>query len=157
MSTVLTGGLGLHNKTSYMPYTPFTEQDKKDPTFKYFIDKGMELPNTSLSSEDITDEKNNTKKKVSDYPKDIQEKYQQIHKDLLKKELSDVIKNNYVYVKSYKDANGQTINTVAFKKQDSKAKKTEIKNLDKTELAQVLSLAQGQATKEAKAKVFNQK
>ena len=40
----------------------------------------------------------------------------------MKKEISDVIKNNYVYVKSYKDANGQTINTVAFKKQDSKGK-----------------------------------
>lgn len=162
VSGVISGGTGVRvgeYNAEHAKHSPYTEEDKQDPTFKYFLDKGMELPNTSLSSEEITDEKNKTKKKVSEYPKEVQEKYTKIHKDELKKELAEIKKVGIVYVKEYTTANGDKKVEVSLKKGDSKDKKIK-KSLDELSsdaMAQVLDIAQSKATVEAKKKVFYKK
>jgi hypothetical protein len=124
---------------------PFSSEDEKQPAFKYFIDKGLELPNTSPTSEEIKDQKTYTKKKLSDYPSDVQERYMQVHKDALKKELSETLRRGYVYVNPYGD--------VSFN-HSPKGQRTRIGELTKQQLAEVLHIAQVQATAEAKKKVF---
>ncbi len=157
-SGALSGGTGFRvgeYNAEEANHSPFTEEDNKKPTFKYFLDKGLELPNAALSSEKLTNEKASTKKFVSDLPKEDQAKYVQEHKDLLEEELSKMQKHKYVYVTSYKDASGNTINEVETNRKNSKSKKTLIDNLSKEELAQVLSIAQSKASTELNKKYSN--
>lgn len=128
--------------------TPFNDTDKKDPTFKYFLDKGMELPNTSLSSEEVKDEATKTKKKISEYPEEKQKEYINVHKEYLKEELATIKDRGYVFVNPYGDVSEHRVHD---------AEKKSIDELTKAEIAQVLHIAQSQATKKAKQKVFNQK
>ncbi|MES2287377.1 MAG: hypothetical protein V4547_16915 [Bacteroidota bacterium] len=156
---ILSGGTGFrigeYNAVE-SDHSPYNEKDKQDPTFKYFLDKGLELPNTSLSSEVITDNKNMTKKKVSEYSKEIQERYTNTHKEYLKKELADIKKKGVVYTKEYLTSDGEKkVEVYTDKKPNSTRKK--IDDLSTEELAQVLSRAQSQATKLTKKKIFNQK
>ena len=159
LSGAISGGTGFrvseYDKEE-AKHSPFTEEDNKNPIFKYFLDKGMELPHTSLSSEEITDEKNRTNKKVSDYPKDIQDKYEDTHKLFLKKELSDFKRKGYVFTKEYLTSDGETKVEVYTDKKPHSIRKS-LDSLDKDELAQVLRIAQSQATRQTKKKVFNQK
>ena len=159
LSGAISGGTGFrvseYDKEE-AKHSPFTEEDNKNPIFKYFLDKWMELPHTNLSSEEITDEKNRTKKKVSDYPKDIQDKYEDTHKLFLKKELSDFKRKGYVFTKEYLTSDGETKVEVYTDKKPHSIRKS-LDSLDKDELAQVLRIAQSQATRQAKKKVFNQK
>lgn len=131
----------------------FTEEDKKDITFKYFTDRGMELPNVSLSTP-VTDEKAGTIKNISDYPKETQDKYLKAHKEEFKKALSEIKSNKLVYTKTYTNAKGEKISTVYFTKPDGTYKTGSIDKLSKEEMAQVKSYAQGQATTAAKEKIF---
>jgi len=147
LAAALVGGTGVHIGEEPTPKTtPFNDKDKQDPTFKYFLDKGMELPNTSLSSEKIKDKSTHTEKKISDYPKDIQEKYQETHKQMLKKELSDIIRKGYVYVNPYGDVATE---------RNEEGKRKNLKDLTKEEMAKVLHIAQGVATTESKKKIFH--
>jgi len=130
-----------------------TESDKKDPTFKYFIDKGMELPNVSNSSEKIKDPKTNTIKTISEYDEKIQENYNETHKEELKNELKKIQDKGYVYVVTYTDSKGQEEKEVSFSFKNN-GKITKIDDLDKDELSQVLSQAQKQATRKSKKKIF---
>lgn len=151
-----TAGIGIHAKPSIQyDHSPFTEKDKKDPTFKFFYDKGLELPNTSLSSEDVVDEDKATKKKVSDFPKETQEKYQDEHKKQLKEKLKDILDNDVVYVKTYTKSDGTKENEISLLEKPNSTE-TSIKKLSKEDLTQVLKLAQTYATKEAKKAVFKQ-
>lgn len=134
-------------------HSPFTESDNKEPEFKYFLDKGLELPNTVHSSEEITDEKNHTKKNLSDYPKDIQKEYDELHKSLLKKELGNIINKNHVFVKEYTDADGGSKDQVSFT-HSIHSKRKSLDELDEEELAQVLKLSQAEATRKTKEKLF---
>ncbi len=115
----------------------------------------MELPNTANSSEIITDEKNKTKNTLSEFPPEQQKEYQEAHKEFLKKELEEYKSHGYVYTKQYKTSNG--IQYEVYKKHEKGAKKTSIDNLTKDELAELLSDAQSEATKQAKEKVFYKK
>lgn len=140
------GGLKISNEPKERP-TPFTDEDKKDPTFKYFLDKGMELPNTSLQSEKIKDEKTSTIKNVSDYPKETQDRYSQAHKEYLKEELQDIKDEGVVYVNQFGEVSVTRPSKGDYDEKD-------IDKLTKTQLAEVLHIAQAQATKKAKNKVF---
>jgi hypothetical protein len=154
----LVGGTGVHIGEEPPPKPePFTEEDKKDPTFKYFLDKGMELPNTVASSERITEYEKGTDKTLSSYPKEVQDRYLKVHKEFLKESLKNVIGNGVVYVKKFKDENGEPKNKVSFEIPESgDYDEVGLKKLSKEELAQVLHLAQSEATTKTKKELFNQ-
>jgi hypothetical protein len=136
--------------------TTFTEENKKDPTFKYFLDKGLELPNTSMKYEEITNEEKGTKKTVADYPKEIQDKYKVEHTKQLKQILAPIVSGREkVYVKSYKKANGETTTAVSIDEPNGNYKSENINKLSKEQLAQLLHLAQSHATTATKEKIFN--
>lgn len=156
VSGVLSGSTGFRvgeYDAEKQNHSPFTEQDNKNPSFKYFIDKGLELPNTVHTSEEITDERAKTKKKLSDYPKDVQDKYDEVHKEILSQELKHILANGHVFVKEYKDAKGEQKNQVSLTHQIY-SKRRKISDLNNEELAQVLRLSQSEATKKAKKKIF---
>ena len=114
----------------------------------------MELPHTSLSSEIITNQKNATKIKISDFPKEKQEQYEKYQKDQLKRELDYIVSKNTVYVRSFKDGKGEVTTEVTLKPKHNAVKKS-LDNLSEDELTQVLRTAQSEATKKAKSKIFN--
>lgn len=156
VSGAISGGTGFRvgeYNSEEAKHSPFTESDNKEPEFKYFLDKGLELPNTVHSSEEITDEKNHTKKSLSDYPKDIQKEYDELHKSFLKKELGNVINKNHVFVKEYTDAEGGSKDQVSFT-HSIHSKRKSLDELDEEELAQVLKLSQAEATRKTKEKLF---
>lgn len=126
--------------------TPFTEEDNNDPVFKYFLDKGMELPNTAPESESIKDQKSFTTKKLNEYPQDVQDKYADIHKKALKQELAKVKRAGSAWVNP--DGNASLTNS-------PKAKRVKIDDLTKEQLADLLHVAQSNATKDAKKKIFH--
>ncbi len=151
----LSGGTGFRVGEAHEKHTPFTEEDNKVPAFKYFTDKGLDLPNTSLTSEEVTDEANGTKMKLSDYPKDVQQQYTEAHKQALQQNLSTIIQNGTVYVKSYKDAQGKSVNEVSINQPtDGNYDTTTIDALTPDELTQVLHIAQSKATKQTKKQMF---
>lgn len=127
----------------------YTSEEMKDPTFKYFLDKGLSLPHTSLSSEVIKDEESGKKKKVSEYPKDVQEQYIVEHNKYLKEELSDIREQKTVYVNKFGD--------ISINPPQGDYEEKDIDDLDEKQLAKVLSIAQSKATKRAKDKMFYQK
>lgn len=126
--------------------TPFTEEDEKNPSFKYFLDKDMELPNTSLRYEKVKDNATKTIKTIQEFPKEVQDEYTAVHKEYLEKELRDIIRHKFVYEDDY---GGLSIH-----KPDGKSTRLELDGLDKEKLAKVLSIAQSRATTLAKKKVF---
>lgn len=142
---IISGTTGFRAGETKEKPTPYTEQDKNDPTFKYFYDKGLELPNTSPNSEVIKDEEAGVKKKLSDYPKEKIEAYNTAHKEYLKEKLSEVIDRGYVYVDKFGDV---SINP------SDKSEQIELSNLKKEQLAQILHISQGLATKKAKKEVL---
>lgn len=145
----LVGGTGAHIGEEPIPkQTAITKEEEKDPTFKYFIDKGLELPNTMLSSEKVKDKASHTEKKISDYSKDIQDKYSETHKKYLKESLAAIIQKGYVYVNPYGDVATH---------RNEEGKRKDVKELTKEELTKVLHIAQSEATTKAKKKVFNLK
>jgi len=149
IGAIASGGIKLGNAPKDRP-SPYNEEDKKDPTFKYYIDKGLNLPNTVIASESVP----NTGNKISDYPKAIQDKYQEAHKQQLKIELNAIKKKGYVYVSTVKNLKGETVIDVATNKVNANYKKTPFNTLTNDELTQVLHIAQSQATAKAKKKIF---
>jgi hypothetical protein len=131
--------------------SPFTKKDQQDPTFKYYLDKGMELPNASISNEKIQiEDLENMKfeeKKVTDLPKEKQDEYINTHKEFLKQELAKPIESNTVYVDNY----GHVHITIPGGWL-GKTKKTE--DLSKEELSEIEREAQVSATTKTKEKLF---
>lgn len=154
----MVGGTGVHiGEEPRKPSIAFSDEDKKDPTFKYFLDKGLELPNTVATSEEITDEEKGTKKKLSDYSKDIQDNYMDRHKAYLKEELQRVIDNKSVYVKEYVDADGVPKNSVKIENPNEEGYEEKVlSKLTKDELVKILHIAQSSATKKTKKELFQQ-
>jgi len=143
----IVGGTGAHiGEEPEKKHSSFTDEDKSDPTFKYFIDKGLELPNTSPTSESIKDKKSKTIKKLSDYPEDIQKKYNDTHKEFLKDRLKKVVSRGYVYINDY----GQ----VSINPPNEHHTKKRLDDLNKEELADVLHEAQSFATERTKKQIF---
>lgn len=122
-------------------HSSISEEDSNKPVFKFFTDKGLELPNTSHESTPIPDKATHTMKKLSDYPKEKQDEYDKLHNDNLETELNKVIKHGSVKVDSYGNisAHGKTV---------------KLDELDKGQLAEILHKAQSDATEETKKKMF---
>lgn len=153
---ITSSGIKEGNEPKERP-SPFTKEDEKDPTFKFFLDKGLELPNTSPASEEITEKENGTKKMLSDYPKEKQQEYETLHKSLLKEELQNILDRDNVFVTKYKDASGKDKNEVSVSSPSSQNYDEKgVKSLTKDELAQLLHIAQSKATTRTKKELFNQ-
>ncbi len=116
----------------------------------------MELPNTVASSENITDEEKATKIFLDKYPPEVQEKYKKEHKQQLFDVLGEVHDNKIVYIQRYKDEKGNPKNEVSLKPPNGDYDEVGLKKLSDTEKAQVLSLAQKEATSRTKKEIFNQ-
>lgn len=142
----LTGGLGLHNHPSYQQPTPFTEEDKQDPTFKYFIEQWkMNLPNVSNNYTQIKDKSTHKERPLSEFSPEKQEQFNKVHKQFLKQELRIVKSRGYVYIDDYKNT------SIEYSDGD---KRIPISKLNDDQKAQILSLAQKSATKKSKLKIF---
>ena len=102
----------------------------------------MELPNVPLSSVKVP----HTNKHVSDLSQSIQQQYTDEHKAQLKNELQKVIKKGYVYL-------DEGDNSISIHHTEG-YKKIKLSDLDKEQNAQVLSIAQKEATKKTKEKIF---
>lgn len=153
----LSGGTGMRfgeYNAAKSNHSPFSEEDKKDPTFKYFTDKGMELPNTSLSLERIKDNVAHTDKTISSYPQEKQDEYLIAHKEIFKDELEKIKDKGVVYVKEYKDENGNTKNEVDINRTSRDQEEKSIDDLSKDELKKLSSIMGGLATTKAKKRVF---
>lgn len=125
--------------------SPFTDEDKKDPTFKYFLDKGMNLPNVVPDSIEVPDKATKTIKNLTDFPEEKIKEYQDLHKKYLKEELEDVKKKGYVFVDDYGNVSQD---------REKGYDKTKIDDLTKEQLAKILKSAQVQATTKTKQKLF---
>lgn len=157
MQSVITTGTGVRTTDSYQKPTPYTDDDYKDPVFKYFSkDWEMELPNTAASSETIKDDEAGTKKKLSDYPQDIQDKYTETHKQNLHDVLSDIKDQGSIFIKTYKDAQGNPITEVSLTEPSSgDYDSKDLSKLSEDEKKQVLRLAQDKATSKTKKDIFD--
>lgn len=149
----LVGGTGVKVGSEPKQTDPLTKEDKKDPAIKYFTDKGFEMPYTSLSSEQIKDHKTSTIKKLSDYPKPVQDAYIQTHKEALKKELSKAVSNGYVYTNQYGEVSLKIPETPT---KGDKYSRIQLSKLSDEQTAELLHKAQAKATETTKKKMFNQ-
>lgn len=132
---------------------PFTEEDKKDSVFKYFKEKGLELPNTVHTSEKITDRVKGTKIPLSNFSQDIQDKYDDTHKDILRHYLKNA-ETRGVYLQEFLDENDNPKNEVSFDAPATgKYKRVQLDDLSKDDLVKVLHLAQSNATTDTKEKL----
>lgn len=126
----------------------YTKEQLDKSSFKYFTDKGMEMPYSSPQSVEIKDFKAGEKKKLSDYPKETIDKYYELHSDFLDKELGHIKNHGSVYIDRFGD-----VSLVGGLGKHS----VKIDNLSKEQLAQVLSEAGKKATEQTKEKLFKQK
>ncbi len=150
LSGAISGSTGFRVGEYEEREQPFTDKDKQEPAFKYFIDKGLELPNTSLNYEKVHDEKSKTVKSISEYPKEKQDQYLKSHKAALKSELSEIKERGYVYVNDY----GEVSINKPDKSSTGNPKQTSLGKLTKEQLAEILHLSQSKATETAKDEVF---
>lgn len=162
----LVGGTGAHiGEEPQSKPSPFTDEDKKDKRVSWIHDDwSMELPNTVASSENITDEDKETKIMLDKYPADVQEKYKKAHKEALFDILGDIHENEEVWVKGYKDENGEEKNSVKIPETSGQIKEAidagyeekGLKKLSEDEKKKVLSEAQKMAATKTKKEIFNQ-
>ena len=145
----ISGGTGLKPSEPKERPTLFTEEDKKTKEFKYFIDKGLKLPEVPNNNVEIKDEKLKVKKPLSEYPKETIDKYNKKHKGYLKQELKDIIYNGSVFIDKFGDI---SLN----QNESGELNEISLKKLNKEQLAQVLSIAQRTATEKTKKDIFNQ-
>lgn len=151
VSFIEAGSTGFRISESYHKEEPFSDEDKGKPAFKYFIDKGMTLPNVSPASVPIKDYKTHTTKNLSEYPPEIIQKYKDEHKANLEKELQQVEKRGYVYVDKFGEI------SLNYPENGDGARKKKLDNLDEKELAEVLHKTQSNATIKTKEKLFPKK
>lgn len=151
IGAIASAGVKIGNAPKERP-TPFNEADNKDPVFKYWLDKGMSLPNTSLSSEKVVI--NNKSTTISKLSKQKQDEYSSAHKENIKSELSRLEERDYVFVKPIKEENGEQLRISFNYPSEGTADRIALKDLTTAQKAKVLSIAQKKATTKTKADLF---
>ena len=145
-------GGNVQDNRDYQRPTPYTDEDNKNPVFKYWLDQGMSLPNTSLNSEKVViGNKNTTIGKLD--PKK-QEEYSSAHKKNLEDALAAIEKTDYVYVKPIEEENGEKMRISLTYPSTGKADIVALKDLTIAQKAKVLGIAQRQATHKTKQDIF---
>ncbi len=144
----------------------YTPEQIKDPRVSWVKDKWkMELPSTAPTSENITQEDKMIEDKLSKETPEVQANYARRHFENLANVLDNIKQNRSVYVKTYKDKEGNPVYHVAIPQTDAELTKAinggfEEKSIDKlsdNEKAKVLSEAQKEATKQTKKDLFGEK
>jgi len=125
--------------------SPFTDEDKKDPVFKYFLDKGMNLPNVVPASIEVPDQSTKTMKNLTEFPEEKINQYQKLHKENLKDALQSVIDMGFVYKDDYGNISQSFSIGYDF---------VELDKLNKEDFAKVLKSAQVEATNKTKEELF---
>jgi hypothetical protein len=138
LMTVLIPSIFGFGTQAYPEKKGFDSEQIKDPTFKYFLDKGMELPNVD----------ENRIKELKDADEEKIEEYRKAHAENLEKELKEVLDKGYVYVNEE--------GSVRVDKEQGFTQK-DVGDLTEEEMASVLSNAQRRATIETKEKMFSKK
>lgn len=150
VSFIEASSTGFRISDSYQKPIAFTDEDKSKPTFKYFIDKGVDLPNpTPPTSIPIKDYKTHTIKNLSDYPKETIDNYNAQHKINFEKSLQQIEKRGYVYVNKFGE-----ISKNYPENSNEIARKKSLDKLSEAELEKVLSIAKSEATTATKDKLF---
>lgn len=138
-------GVGVQ---AYPEKKGYETKDLSDPVFKYFLDKGLDLPNTVPNSIEIKDRNTKTTKKLAEYPEAKINEYIAARRDNLKKELADIEKKGYVYVNDFGDV---SLN------RDKGEKKRKLDDLSEEQLAQLLGISARKATQTTKEQIFSGK
>jgi len=145
MTGLLSGSTGFRVGETKEKPAKFTDNELNSKEIKYFTDKGLEMPNTSPTSETIKDKATKTKRKLSDYPQSVIDQYSETHKKYLRNELSHIVSHKYVFMDDYGDISLSP---------GSGKKRKNLDDLTKEQLEQILHLAQSSATEKTKKKLF---
>lgn len=124
-----------------------TPEDLKDPTFKEFSEKGINFP--EFNPEKIQTKEVNGKvvEHLSDYPKEVQEKYIATKKKYFKEELKNLQTGEY---QVYRDKNG-TVHIESENVETGEMKFVPFKSLTPEDIQYLIgSVLSGRATKRAK-------
>lgn len=140
---------GVGTQTYKAKDQDYNEEDKKDPVFKYFLDKGVELPEAKTSNIQIEDKDGKTLKKLEEYGEEAVIKYKETRKRYLKEELQSVKDGDIVvYVDSY--------GRISTTNDDPKKEKEEISlsKMTKEQLKELMGILGGNATKKTKVELY---
>jgi hypothetical protein len=123
----------------------YTNEEKNKTGFKFFTDKGMDLPYTEAKRIPITNPRTGESKMLSDYPEETITNYYDTKKKIMQDELSVIEKRKTVFV----DKSGD----VSMKPGPYKEHKN-LSDLSEKQLAEVLSEASRSAAVKTKEKLF---
>lgn len=143
-------GMNVSYESDFQNESSLTSEEKKDTTFKYFIDKGVKINQPNASQIEIEDKDGKTIKKLSDYKPEKQKKFQDVRKKYLKEELRDLKdRSTSIYVDSYGRASLPT------DPEDRRGKdEISVDKLSEKQLKEVIGILGDKATKKAKEEVF---
>lgn len=127
--------------------SPEQKSEEKDPTLKYFSDKGVSVSESNPDKIKIEDSETNTIKKLSDYGTEKVSEFNEIRSTYIKGVLGKIKDGGVLYVDKY----GRVSST-----RDSGEEAVELDKLTDTQLKSVMSRIGSDATKKAKKDLFNQ-
>jgi hypothetical protein len=139
-------GAGIQNYSSSSKKSSYTQEDLKDPVFKYFTDKKVPLPESRPSLIEIEDEEAGTLKKLDEYGEARVGEFNDVRKEKLKEVLEEIQNDGTVYVDQF--------GRVSTTDEDGDKDIIELDKLNEKQLKAILSIAGAKATKEAKKELF---
>jgi hypothetical protein len=139
-------GAGIQNYSSSSKKSSYTQEDLKDPVFKYFTDKKIPLPESRPSLIEIEDEEAGTLKKLDEYGEARVGEFNDVRKEKLKEVLGEIQSDGVVYVDQF--------GRVSTTDEDGDKDIIELDKLNEKQLKAILSIAGAKATKEAKKELF---
>ncbi len=140
-------GINVKDERDYDKLSSYTKEDYEDPSLKYFIDKGIDLPRDNSKTKTIKDQEEGKEKKISDYGEEKVKQYKDLRTKYLKETLSSIQDRGKVYVDRYGHA------SLSYDGEEKKERK-EFSELTKSQLKEILSIASGKATQKAADELF---
>lgn len=139
-------GAGIQNYSGSSKKSSYTQEDLKDPVFKFFTDKKIPLPESRPSLIEIEDEEAGTLKKLDEYGEARVGEFNDVRKEKLKEVLEEIQSDGTVYVDQF--------GRVSTTDEDGDKDIIELDKLNEKQLKEILSIAGAKATKEAKKELF---
>jgi len=140
---------GLRQNVPMTKQNDWTEEDKKNPVYKTFIDAKVELPNTNPKSIEV-DFKEGKPIKLSDKPQDIQDKYIETKGKYVKDMLKELYDGD---IEVYIDEDGRVSIPTDYDGKQGK-ESVEFKKLTPDQLKEAVSQIGAKATKKTKEEMF---
>jgi hypothetical protein len=145
---------GLREQVPLKSSVKLSEEGKKDPTLKFFMDKsGGNLPNVELKNQTYIDATTKHTHSISEAPKEKQDQYTKVHEAELLNGLKAIKSRNYVYTNGVTDVNGNKQISITYKK-GKNLKRIPLGKLNEAEYQKIESLVQKSASTKAKQSVF---